>query len=500
MFMRSNLNHSIDMTTASNWNQVQRTVTRLKLDPRNPRIPDSETEFSQRDLIRELLEHDRVEKLAKDIAEHGYFIVESLIAVEDEDGKLVVVEGNRRLAALKLLLNPEMAPTEKAIKSFRKISASVDKDSIKKINVVVAPSRQSALIYIRNKHTQLGFEKWSPVMQAKFYHDTIEEEAFTVRQAAKFFNMAPGDVMKNVQFYKMYEIAKALDLADDIRELVENVRDFPMTNVERFYLNPKIAKSLGIEFNEEGELRGSIDPNEFKKGYRRIVTDVATKKVDSRTHNKASNFEQYVSELGDDKPNLRKKGTFTAQSILNPQQKAKPEPVQPKAKPKPNAKRGSAKLFSASLKCYLENRRTNQVFDELYRLKVAENPTCSVVLIRILLEDCVSNYLDKTCKMDELLEKHKKKGKKNDWYPTLRQMLNQLIEDEDFKLHPLALKTVKRLVNGQDQIMSLDTLDTLVHNKFEIATEPKVRDMWGRLEELFKLLLVEPDSEMTSSR
>ena len=64
----------------------------------------------KRALIEELIEHDDALDLAKDVADDGYSPVESLIAVV-EDGKTYVLGGNRRLAALKVLLTPDSAPT-----------------------------------------------------------------------------------------------------------------------------------------------------------------------------------------------------------------------------------------------------------------------------------------------------------------------------------------------------------------------------------------------------
>jgi hypothetical protein len=93
----------------SSWPQRAISVTTLQLDPQNPRIPPTDRELTQPELIAELVEHDDVYGLAKEIVEQGYWPLESLIAVK-EGSKSIVVEGNRRLAALKVLINPTLAP------------------------------------------------------------------------------------------------------------------------------------------------------------------------------------------------------------------------------------------------------------------------------------------------------------------------------------------------------------------------------------------------------
>src|SRR6266481_3655065 len=90
----------------SAWDTQSVTVTSLDLDPQNPRLPELGHEASQREITAELLKHEAVFELAKDISKFGFFPTEVLVCIEHQ-GSLLVVEGNRRLASLKLLLNPE---------------------------------------------------------------------------------------------------------------------------------------------------------------------------------------------------------------------------------------------------------------------------------------------------------------------------------------------------------------------------------------------------------
>jgi hypothetical protein len=110
------------MNDYRDWPERTMNVTSLYLDSRNPRIPHATGDIKQRELAAQLLEHDRVYELAKDITEQGYFPTEVLIGVE-EGGRKVIVEGNRRLAALKLLLSPEFAPSKYQKKSAIALSS-----------------------------------------------------------------------------------------------------------------------------------------------------------------------------------------------------------------------------------------------------------------------------------------------------------------------------------------------------------------------------------------
>jgi ParB-like nuclease domain len=78
----------------------------LFFDEANPRL-HGETAASQDAILLTLWREFAVNEIADSIAANGFFPYEPLFAVE-EGGRLVVIEGNRRLAAVKLLLDPKL--------------------------------------------------------------------------------------------------------------------------------------------------------------------------------------------------------------------------------------------------------------------------------------------------------------------------------------------------------------------------------------------------------
>lgn len=84
------------------WLTQRKSVAGLLLDERNPRLSDAGQSRAPREIIQYLFQHDKAAEVADSIARRGYFPNEPLLAVPD-DGRLIVVEGNRRLAALKAL-------------------------------------------------------------------------------------------------------------------------------------------------------------------------------------------------------------------------------------------------------------------------------------------------------------------------------------------------------------------------------------------------------------
>jgi ParB-like chromosome segregation protein Spo0J len=127
------------MSDFSKWNTPRVSVTKLLLDSSNPRLSEpGELAASQGDIISELVSHEKVETLAKSISANGYFPNEAPFVIKAED-YYIVVEGNRRIAACKILLNPEASP-DSAKARFRKLAAAPSVADLKKLRVIVAPT------------------------------------------------------------------------------------------------------------------------------------------------------------------------------------------------------------------------------------------------------------------------------------------------------------------------------------------------------------------------
>jgi len=483
------------MKNYNEWRERNLSVTSLLLDIRNPRLPESGQARAQRDIIIELLDHDNVYQLAKDIADQGFYPAERLIGVE-ENGRTVIVEGNRRLAALKLLLNPELAP-DRYLKRVRILRDGIHAEDIRKVPVVVAPSRDATAPMIIGRHTRTGIERWKPAQQAKFIR-LLATPDLSVEEVAERLGMTRGELTTNLKTDTMYQIACALLLPDDLRAHVRNPRTFNASVLERLVQSSRALEFLGIQLDERGSLSGHIDPEEFKKGYRRMVVDIAQNDVDTRTLNSMEEIDKYLNKFGDDTPDDSRKGNFTSATFLATVETIPEETLQP-LKPK-SARRAQTHLIPSHIKCQLRSRRINDVFTELRKLKLSQYPNACAILFRILLELITGNYLEKTQKILPLLQAAEKKKKGQDWYPTLRQMLSALAQDRDLSASPLARKALAKVIGDKDHPLSLDKLDSIAHNRYVAPKEKELLQIWELLEEIVIQLLAEPVPPKTAKQ
>ncbi len=475
-------------------------VTNILLDPLNPRIPPTDEQLDQNSLIAELVNHDKVYELARNIANNGYYPVESIIVVK-ESNKTIAIEGNRRVAALKLLIAPEAAPDD-LVPKFRALSNKTDINKIKTVKVVFAPNRRAVAPLLMSKHTKPQVESWKPLMKGRFYHGLLQT-GITVKDLSQEYNVSISDIIKFLRLYKMYRIACTLDLPDNVAKVVHNPREFNATTISRFYSHNVALDFLGISFDAGDGIVGTIDEGEFKKGYKKLVTDIATEKVISRTIDKAEDVKKYLATFSEqEKPDLSKKGSFTSDTLLAAAHEAtvgvitKPKQVVKKPKPKPTG------LIPSHISCEVNNQRINDVFNELKTLQVAKYPNATAVLFRSLLEMALSHYLYTSGDLYIIIEDEKQRlGKKNKklkkgWHPSLKRMLTHITSPKcNLIQNPNIKKVVEKFTKQKEEFLSQDDLNYFVHNQFYSPNQEVLRSFWSQLEGLFQIILVEPDTD-----
>jgi hypothetical protein len=171
---------------------VQARVDDLHLDRLNPRLPERMRGASEDVLLPFITEEYNAIAIARSIARHGYFLSEPLIAVE-EDGVLVVVEGNRRLSALKLLASetlrrhPDIEDTEE----WEELARSPLIPS--ELPVLVAESRAAVAPIIGFRHIS-GIEPWESWAKARFIAGLVDNEGKTFEQVAEMIGENVSDV------------------------------------------------------------------------------------------------------------------------------------------------------------------------------------------------------------------------------------------------------------------------------------------------------------------
>src|SRR5947208_2031454 len=148
-------------------------VDSLLLDPLNPRLPEEYRDASQAELLKVLARDYNLIELGQSLADNGFFPQESFVVIPaDAGGKFIVVEGNRRLAAIRLLLNPGVA---NALKLYEWVEiAKGMKYQLHEVPVVVFETRDQLVPFLGFRHIS-GILKWEPIAKARFINYQVKE-------------------------------------------------------------------------------------------------------------------------------------------------------------------------------------------------------------------------------------------------------------------------------------------------------------------------------------
>jgi hypothetical protein len=136
----------------------------LYLDPKNPRLAGLELHVQDQEKILSVLWKDlSVDEVVDSIAANGYWPHEVLF-VTRESGKLVAIEGNRRLAAVKLLRDPSLSSRIGAA-GVPRLSVS-DRRKLDTLPVYECV-REAVWDFIGFKHVN-GPQDWDSIAKAQY--------------------------------------------------------------------------------------------------------------------------------------------------------------------------------------------------------------------------------------------------------------------------------------------------------------------------------------------
>ena len=156
-------------------------VARLRLDRLNPRLIGEDDRASDEAIVARLYRAAELDELLQSITANRYMDIEPLVVMDDPDarnGKLIVLEGNRRLAALRLLREPDLARSIAASEGLR-ISIPPIADPLRatldEVSVYPVANRERARSFIGFKHIN-GPAKWDAYAKARFAAEWYKEE------------------------------------------------------------------------------------------------------------------------------------------------------------------------------------------------------------------------------------------------------------------------------------------------------------------------------------
>jgi hypothetical protein len=188
-------------------------IKELLFDPQNPRLPELLGK-NQTEIFRFLVDDIGIEDVLQSIAASGMIEGDPIIARETEDKKhFYVIEGNRRLAALKLLNGEKIRDGEQEPKVPDVTPAR--RASFGKVNIQLGWPESEIDAYLGYKHVTATRE-WPPEAKARFVIGRVKGDFSPEKLAdfAKKLGTTPPTLRRWVVAFLTLEQAKKAGLFD----------------------------------------------------------------------------------------------------------------------------------------------------------------------------------------------------------------------------------------------------------------------------------------------
>ncbi|MEN3537431.1 hypothetical protein AAH991_20125 [Microbispora sp. ZYX-F-249] len=472
-------------------------LKRLLLDTLNPR---HDPMTGQQDAMHALLAGKggaQLLRLAEDIAEYGPSPIE-LPLVIPEGQFFVVVEGNRRIAAMKLLQDPTLARGSKIEQAILELSSRTD--SAIELPCVIAESRDEARRWIELRHngSQLGVGVvgWSPEMQVRFT------------------GIYSGQRGRALRLTDALEAAFADD--EEMKGLLQSVKLTRLTTLGRLASDPDFRAVVGLTFKQD-KLTSEYPLRAMRPIWLKVMKDLAGSVTVSSLKNKKQRGD-YIEKLSglaphpEDEPTQsvppqeespppadrprepagepKKGGQETlweepsAEPAPDPEPVPSPRPTQPMGDDRGNVSRVSnqrprpMRLFYG-VRLANVGPKAKDVLREAQRIDLHEYPNAGAALIRILVELVIG----------EAVERLKWEARTE-----LRDRINVCLAKLDPTNKSDRYLPVRRAMSDRDSPFSMRSMQGYLHNAHLPADPLGLR----ALSETYATLLRDLDAQLES--
>ncbi len=247
-------------------------INQLEFDKKNPHLPT--TVGPKEPEIIKYLAKTGIEDLMISIGENGFFPGEAIVATPAKNNKYTVLEGNRRLAALRLLQNPDSAGNRRSITK----ASEGAKNKPTEIPAYIVNSRDDALQYLGFRHIS-GVQRWDPLAKARYlkllFEQTSGEPEKRCIEVAREIGSRRDAVRRNLDALAAYEAIEERDFFD-IKDLDEE--NFQFGTFYTAIANAEIASFVGVREKDGRATYPIANPKSLKKEHLAELTEWMFKK------------------------------------------------------------------------------------------------------------------------------------------------------------------------------------------------------------------------------
>lgn len=444
-------------------------LSKLLLDELNPRHRPVTTQDAA---LNEVVRRDprKLLNLAADIAANGLSPIDRPIIMKSEDDKkYVVLEGNRRLAALRLLAKPTSCPDSSYRSKFEAVAA-VAAHRPNRVRCFEVSSRDEARPLLERRHAGelggIGVIRWSAMQRTRNSTSPGHQE----RVALATLDWLDGKALAGSNQH--------------LAELLDAVAEDKFTTFGRLASDPDFRAYCGFDIRgdvftvtdtaENVVVRLSLVLDDFRSERKLTVTELKVKEqrlayIETLRTSMAGADESDVDNDqeadADDDDGTIAPGDSTDGPDAGGDDGGQDDDDQDEQAEEEEDKPPPMKLFvGASLSnCSL---RVRKVLHEVQKIPIRTYPNSAAALIRMVIELAVLEAHDK-CSWPAPPERDAK----------IRHHVNNAIRQLDPSMRASRYLTLRQELNKKDSLINTVTLNAFLHDPHYVPSAPNMRDI-----------------------
>jgi hypothetical protein len=255
--------------------EIKLKISDLVLDHDNPRITHAD---GQQEALQKIVkdQKSKLVKLAQSIAQRGLNPMDRLLVLRthSKPERFIALEGNRRVAAFKLLTNPSVMsgldmpdPMKRLVE---RAAEGFSKSTIEPISCFELASRQEGDYWLELRHKGqnqgMGIVDWTTVASGRFRKRSPAIQALEM-------------------------VTERGGLSADQRAKITD--KFPLSTLQRFVEDRQVRKAMGLDV-KNGKLITTLPAQEVLKPLKKVVLDLATREKRVGSLMKTSQMLDYV--------------------------------------------------------------------------------------------------------------------------------------------------------------------------------------------------------------
>lgn len=437
---------------------VEANLDELQLDLNNPRFDGL---ANQREALQKIVQSQgsKLVNLAEDIVANGMSPAHRMLVVKTK-GKgstsYIVVDGNRRLAALRILANPAALDGLSGIgnlttQKLRRLAKEFSLDGVQPLDVFVCKNEAEARHWIEAIHTGendgRGVVGWDGIATARYRGKNASLKVLAFVKAA---GKLTGDELASLE-------------------------RFPITNLDRLLATPEVRELLGLTL-EGGNLLSDLPPAELLRPLKKVVTDIASKAVTVGKLKSKEDRLNYVNSLESHLPDLNKRtGSPEALERLATHAQAKGHAkTATAAKARSLLDRKTLIPGPSQAALNINDQKLQQIYKELRKLPLETYPVSVAASFRVFLELSLDHYGTEK----KLIGYHVDLSLKDKVQAVAAGLQANGVGKRD-------LQAFRSLASNPNVALSIDRLHGVIHSRYALPIPSELRSGWAEVQVAF---------------